>query len=70
MRLEIRDREVVNDLRDSRRKDKLITGRCVSINIDERENEVRKEVYGKILNEGKKKARTRLGNRVIARQRM
>ena len=52
MRLEIRDREVVNDLRDSRRKDKLITGRCVSINIDERENEVRKEVYGKILNEG------------------
>ena len=36
----------------SRREDKLITSRRVSIDIDERENEVRKEVYGKILNEG------------------
>ena len=69
-RLEIRNRGVVNDPRDSRRKDKLIMGRCVSINIYEREKEVRREVNGKILNEGKQKASTRLGNRVIVRQRM
>ena len=69
-RLKIRNRGVVNDSRDSRRKDKLIMGRCVSINIYEREKEVRREVNGKILNEGKQKANTRLGNRVIVRQRM
>ena len=51
-RLKIRNRGVANDPRDSKRKDKLITGRRVSIDIDERENEVRREVYGKILNEG------------------
>ena len=69
-RLEIRDRGVANDPHDSRRKDKLITGRRVSIDINKRENEVRREVYGKILNEGKQKASTSLGNRVIVRQRM
>ena len=58
-RLEIRDRGVANDPHDSRRKD-----------INERENEVKREVYGKILNEGKQKASTSLGNRVIVRQRM
>ena len=51
-RLKIRNRGVANDPRDSKRKDKLITGRRVSIDIEERENEVRREVYGKILNEG------------------
>ena len=51
-RLKIRNRGVANDPHDSKRKDKLITGRRVSIDIDERENEVRREVYGKILNEG------------------
>ena len=51
-RLKIRNRGVANDPRDSTRKDKLITSRRVSIDIDERENEVRSEVYGKILNEG------------------
>ena len=50
-RLRIRNRGVVNDPRDSKRKDKLITGRHVSIDIDERENKVRREVYGKVLNE-------------------
>ena len=51
-RLKIRNRGVANDPRDSKRKDKLITGRRVSIDIEERENEVRRAVYGKILNEG------------------
>ena len=60
----------MNDPCDSRRKDKLITGHRVSIDIDEKENEVRREVYGKILSEGKQKASMRLGNRVIVRQRM
>ena len=61
---------MMNDPCDSRRKDKLITGHRVSIDIDEKENEVRREVYGKILSEGKQKASMRLGNRVIVRQRM
>ena len=52
-RLGIRDRGVANDPRDSRRKDKLITGRCISVNIHERENEMRGKVYSKDLNEGK-----------------
>ena len=51
-RLKIRNRGVANDPRDSKRKDKLIMGHRVSIDIEERENEVRREVYGKILNEG------------------
>ena len=58
---------MVNDPCDSRRKDKLITSRRVSIDIDEKENEVRREVYGKILSEGKQKASMRLGNKVIVR---
>ena len=45
----------MNDIRDSRMKNKLIMGCRLSIDIDERKNEVRREVYGKILNEGKKK---------------
>ena len=52
-RLGIRDRGVANDPCDSRRKDKLITGRRISINIHERENEMREKVYSKVLNEGK-----------------
>ena len=68
--LKIGNRGVANDLCHSRRKDKLITGCCISIDIDERENEVRREVYGKILSEGKQKASMRLGNRVIVRQRI
>ena len=51
-RLKIRNRGVANDPCDSKRKDKLITGRRVSIDIEERENEVRRALYGKILNEG------------------
>ena len=52
-RFGIRDRGVANDSCDSRRKDKLITGRRISINIHERENEMRGKVYSKVLNEGK-----------------
>ena len=54
-RLRIRDRRVANDPRDSRREDKLITGHHVSIEIAERENEVRREIYGKILMRASKK---------------
>ena len=45
-------------------------GHYISIDINERENEVRMKVYGKVLNEGKQKVSTRLGNGVIVRQRM
>ena len=69
-RLKIRNRGVANDPRDSRKEDKLIMGRRVSIEIDERENEVRSEVYGKILNKGKQKVSMRPTNRAIVRQRM
>ena len=62
-----RDRKMTNDPRDSRREKKLIMGCRISIDIDERENEVRKKVYRKVLNEGKQKARKRLGNGVVVR---
>ena len=61
---------MANDPRDSRRKNELITGRRIPIDIYEKENEVRMKVYSKVLNEGKKKASTRLGNGVIVRQKM
>ena len=48
-RLGKRDKGAANDPRDSRRKDKLIIGRHISIDIDERENEVRRGVYGEGL---------------------
>ena len=44
---------MANDPRDSKRKDKLIMGHRISINIHERENEMRGKVYSKVLNEGK-----------------
>ena len=44
------------DARDSRRKYKLITYRRIPINIHVRENKVRREVYNKVLNEGKQKS--------------
>ena len=69
-RLRIRNKGVANDPRDSKREDKLITSHRVSIDINERENELKREVYGKILNEGKQKTSTRLSNRVIVRQKM
>ena len=44
------------DARDNRRKYKLITDRYIPINIHVRENKVRREVYNKVLNEGKQKS--------------
>ena len=55
-RLTIRDRKMVNDPRDSRRENKLITDRRIPIDIYKKENEVRKKVYSKVLNEGKQKS--------------
>ena len=49
-------------------KDKLITGRRILININDGSNEVRGEVYRKILKEGQKKSSTRLYDRFIVRQ--
>ena len=55
------------DARDNRRKYKLITDRYIPINIHVRENKVRREVYSKVLNEGKQKASMRLSNGVIVK---
>ena len=52
-KLWIGDRRMANDPRDSRRKNKLIIGRCISIDIYERENKMKGKVYSKVLNEGK-----------------
>ena len=58
---------MVNDPRDNRRKDKLIMGCCIPINIHKGENEVRREVYSKVINEGKQKVSARLSNGIIVR---
>ena len=50
-RLGIRNRRMANDPRDSRRKNELITGRRIPIDIYEKENEVRRKVYSKVLYE-------------------
>ena len=42
----------MNDPRDSKRKDKLIMGRCILIDIYKGEYEVRDKVNGKVLDEG------------------
>ena len=52
MRIKDRDRKMFNDLHDSRRENELITGRRISLDINERENEVRRKVYNEVLNEG------------------
>ena len=51
-KLRIRDRKMAYDSRDSRRENELIMGWRVLININERENEVRRKVYSEVLNEG------------------
>ena len=58
------------DPRDSRRKDKLIMGRRILIDIYKGENEMIGKVYREVLNKGKQKASSRLGNGVIMRQRI
>ena len=44
---------MTNDPRDSQRENEFIMGHCISINIHERENEMREKIYSKVLNEGK-----------------
>ena len=51
-RLGIRNGGVANDPLDSKKEDKLITGCRILIDIYKGEYEMRREVYGKILNEG------------------
>ena len=43
------DGKMAKGPRDSRRKDKLITGHCILIDIKDRNDEMRGEVYSKIL---------------------
>ena len=62
------DGKMAKDLCDSRRKNELITGRCILIDIKDRSDEVKREVNGKILKEGQKKTSMRLSDRVIVRQ--
>ena len=47
---------MANDLRDSRRENKLITGRRIPIDIYKGEYEMRRKVNGKPLKEGKQKS--------------
>ena len=58
---------MANDPRDSQRKNELIMDQHIRIDIYEKENEVRRKVYSKVLNEGKQKASMRLSNGVIVR---
>ena len=51
-RLRNRDRKMANDLHDSRREKELITSCPIPIDIDKRENEVRRKVYREVLDEG------------------
>ena len=67
-RIRNKDRKVVKDPRNSWRKDELITSRRILINIKDKSDEVRGEVYRKIFKEGQKKSSTRLCDRVIVRQ--
>ena len=59
--------KVLKDPRDSRRKDKLITGSGILIHIYNRCDEVRGKVNKKILHQGKKKTGTKLSDGVIVR---
>ena len=63
-----RNREVLKDPCDSRRKDELITSSSVPIHIYDRCDEVRGKVDGKILHQRKKKTSTMLSDGVIVRQ--
>ena len=53
---------MANDPRDSRKKDKFITGRRVLIDIYKEEYEVRGKIYSKSLNKGQQKSSMRLNN--------
>ena len=40
---------MAKDSRDSQKKDKLIMGCCILIDIKDKSDEVREEVYGEVL---------------------
>ena len=62
------DGEVAKDPRDSWRKNELITGCRIMIHIEDRCDEVRKEVNREVLKKRQKKMSTRLSDRFIVRQ--
>jgi len=68
-KLGTRDRGVVNDPRDRKRKDKLYHGSLYPYNY-KGVYEVKRKVNSKVLDEGQQKASTRLSNRIIVRQGM
>ena len=63
------DGKMAKDSRDKLIFASAITGRRIMIHIKDRSDEMKGEVNRKILNEGQKKASTRLNDRVIVRQR-
>ena len=48
-RIRNRDRKMVKDPRDNRRKNEFITGHCIPIDINDRSNEIKREINGEIL---------------------
>ena len=59
---------MAENLHDSRRKNELIMGPHIPINIDEGENEVKRKVYRESIKEGQQRSSMRLCDRVIVRQ--
>ena len=55
---------------DSGRKDELITGCRIQMNIYDRQNEVRGKIYSEMLKKRQQKSSTRLCDGVIMRERM
>ena len=56
--------------RDSERKDELITGRRIQMNIYNRQNEMRGKIYSEMLKKRQQKSSTRLCVGVIVRKMM
>ena len=67
-RIQNRNGEVLEDTRDSRRKDELITCNRILIHIKDRCDEMRREVNREVFKKRQKKTSTRLSDRVIVRQ--
>ena len=67
-RIKNRNGEVSEDTRGSRRKDALITCSRILIHIEDRCDEVRKEVNREVLKKRQKKMSMRLSDKVIMRQ--
>ena len=67
-RLWIGGGEVVENPHDNQKKNELITGRRIPIDINKGENEVKRKVYRESIKEGQQKSSTRLYDGVITRQ--